>query len=86
MELTRSEFYAKYGDVSVKFSSYYKYTFAFSGVTKDGDKLVVGYGGNNEQIYRFDCSADAEVTVMDLQPYEGYVMRDGVQIDSFYDY
>lgn len=84
--MTKADFYAKYGNVKVKFSSYYKYTFSYSTVLDDGKTLSCEYGGNHDQIYRHDVDADAEVTVSSLEPYAGTVRENGKEIDSFYEY
>jgi len=58
--MTRKEFYEKYGDVKVKFSSYYKYTFTYTGTLPDGGRISVDYGANADDIYRFEVGADCE--------------------------
>ena len=85
--MTREEFYEKYGDVKVKFSSYYKYTFTYEATLPDGNRLTCGYGGDHDDIYRHDVSADWEETVSGLEPHEGSVYNpQGNVIESFYDY
>lgn len=84
--MTRQEFYEKYGDVKVKFASYYKYTFTYEATLPDGKLLICGFGGNSDDIYRHEVSADFEETVSSLQPYSGAVYQDGIETDSFYDY
>jgi hypothetical protein len=37
-QMTRAEFYAKYGDVEVTFSSYYKFTFTYAATLPDGKR------------------------------------------------
>lgn len=85
--MTREEFYEKYGDVKVKFSSYYKYTFTYEATLPDGNRLTCGYGGNHYDIYRHNVSADVEETVGGLELDEGSVYDwIGNKIESFYDY
>lgn len=85
--MTQEEFYEKYGDVKVKFSDYYKYTFNFVGELPDGGKISVGCGGNSDDIYKFDVSADNEESVGGLYPYTGVVLdKNGQVIDEFYNY
>ena len=87
MRMTRTEFYAKYGSVVVRFSSYYKYTFNFAATMEDGGRILVGYGGDHDAIYRYRVDPDSAMTISDLQPYEGYVTgKSGEEIDNFYDY
>jgi len=86
--MTREEFYEKYGDVEVKFDSYYKYTFSYRGITPDGNVITCEYGGNIDDIYRHDVSRDGVETVRNLYPYAGnvYVNGNGIEIESFYDF
>ena len=85
--MTRAEFYAKYGNIKVQFSSYYKYTFNFAAIMEDGGRILVGYGGNHDAIYKFRVEPESTMTISDLQPFEGYVTgKSGEEVDSFYDY
>lgn len=84
--LTREEFLEKYGEVKVKFSSYYKYTFTYEGITPDGKRITCGYGGNDEAIYRHDVDASREITINVVYPFMGSVYENGVEIETFYDY
>jgi hypothetical protein len=85
--MTRNEFYQKYGDVKVKFSDYYKYTFTYTGNLPDGGRISVDYGGNADQIYRHEVGADCEKTVSSIEPYSGRAYdKDGKEVDQFYDY
>lgn len=83
--MTREEFYEKYGDVKVKFSSYYKYTFTYAATLPDGRRLTCDYGGNSDDIYRHEVAPEAEETVSELQPYAG-VVYNGENEEGFYDY
>jgi hypothetical protein len=84
--MTRAEFCEKYGDVPVKFSSYYKYTFTYSTTLPDGKRLVVSYGGCSDDIYRHEVSADSLETINSLQPCQGFVYDGDVEVEGFYDY
>ena len=85
--MTQEEFYEKYGDVKVKFSYYYKYTFNFVGELLDGGQISVGCGGNADDIYKFDVSANDVVSVAMLYPYTGAALdKNGQLIDEFYNY
>ncbi len=86
MELTRAEFYAKYGEVEVTFSSYYKYTFTFSALLPDGKLLSVDYGGSSDGIYRYEVTPGHKTTVTSLYPYAGRVYENGKEVESFYDF
>ena len=85
-KMTRTEFYEKYGDVEVTFSSYYKFSFKYSASLPNGQRLVVGYGGNSDEIYRHEVSAGSNETVSRLGPYMGYVYAGSEEIEGFYDY
>lgn len=86
MEMTRAEFYQKYGDVEVEFSSYYKYVFIYKAILPDGSVLSCGYGGNHDDIYRHDVIVGAKEKISSLCPYQGSTAKNGIEIDSFYDY
>lgn len=47
--MTTQEFYHKYGDEIVLFSSYWKYEFSF-----EGDNVSLTIGGDAGEIYKFD--------------------------------
>ena len=70
-KMTREEFYAKYGDVEVTFSSYYKFAFTYAATLPDGKRLTVGFGGNSDDIYRHEVTATSVENVSQLQPYTG---------------
>jgi len=84
--MTKEEFMEKYGDVEVTFSYYYKYVFHYTGTLEDGSSIEVEYGGNPDDIYRFEaCVGDVE-TVRGLEPFSGGVYKDYQEIEGFYDY
>jgi hypothetical protein len=85
-ELTREQFIDKYGDVEVRFSSYYKFTFTYSAQLTDGSYLTVSVGGNSDEIYRFKVANNEVVTVRNLNPYTGSVYQDRQEVEGFYDY
>jgi hypothetical protein len=76
-DMTRQEFYDKYGSVKVKFSYYYKYTFTYEATLPGGIRLTCGYGGNSDDIYRREVIANREEDVNSLQPHEGVVYQNG---------
>ena len=83
--MTKDEFYEKYGQVKVKFSSYYKYTFTFEGTLNDGGRIVIDVGGSSGEIYRFEVCAGLEETISSLEPYSGVVFsEDKREVESFY--
>lgn len=85
--MTRNEFIEKYGEVEVTFSSYYKFSFHFKGEAENGDVIKVSVGGNSDDIYKFDVTADNPVTIASLDPYMGMVFgTNGEEYDCFNDY
>ena len=84
--MTKQEFLDKYGNVLVRFSTYYKYSFTFAGET-DNLTVTVSYGGSSDDIYRYDVSADVFLTVRDIDPNYGAVYDSEKNlIDTFYEY
>jgi hypothetical protein len=81
--MSKQEFLEKFGDVKVKFSSYYKYTFTFVGTADDGTQVSVRAGGNSDDIYRFDVAADYAETVSGLDPYGGAATLNGETVAEF---
>ncbi len=87
VKMTKEEFIEKYGNVKVKFSNYYKYTFDYTGDLPDGNVIFVSCGGNADEIYEHDVSPDMEKTVSSVYPYSGEVYdKDRQLIEQFYDY
>lgn len=84
--MTREEFYARYGDVELTFSSYYKYTFTYTATLPDGRYLEVLCGGNSDDIYLSKVHYCSVETVLSLQPYSGCVYLGAEKMESFYDY
>lgn len=82
MNVTREQFIEKYGDVKVKFTYYYKYSFSYK--SEDG-KITVGYGGSSDDIYRFTVDALTEYTIKDLGPNWGEY-KEGDTVEEFYEY
>ena len=52
------QFYDSSPKPELQFSRYYKYTFDFVG-ENDAKKLSVSYGGNSDDIYRFNVDREA---------------------------
>lgn len=55
-KMTKEEVQEKFKDVKIKFTHYYKYSFTFEGMSEDGYKIVCSYGGNTDDIYRFNVT------------------------------
>jgi len=68
----------KYGNVKLKFSGYYKYSFSFTGKTDDGEEIYASIGGNADDIYRLPISS--EETINSLEPNYIKVSKDGEKI------
>ena len=84
--MTKEEFIEKYGDVEVSFSSYYKFTFTYKAILEDGSTVFVDFGANSEDIYRHEVTSTGVETIKALDPYAGSVYKDGIEVESFYDY
>lgn len=52
----------KYGDVPLRFESYYKYSFTFVGVADDV-LIIAAVGGAGEDIYRYTVKRDDTITL-----------------------
>ena len=59
----------KYGDVKVKFSSYYKYTFTFEGETENNEEVICRVGWTADDIYEVSVDTE-EITIRELDPDE----------------
>jgi hypothetical protein len=44
----------KYGKVDLYFVAYYKYSFCFCGKMEDGTEVVIGLGGNANDMYKLE--------------------------------
>ena len=88
MSMTKKDFMAKYGSATVRFSSYYKYTFTYSATLPNGSVLSVSIGGNSDDIYRLEVVNNDEQTVGYLDPCAGTVYDPSAKqaVESFYDY
>ena len=66
---------------TVKFSSYYKYSFSFVGKHNDLE-IYCSFGGNHDDIYREEVIAGEEKNVLPFEDYWDYVIitRDGEEI------
>lgn len=62
--MTREEFLAKYGEVLVTFSSYYKYCFTFGSYKPPF--LMVTFGGAAGDIYKFEVIPETPWMIKDL--------------------
>jgi hypothetical protein len=57
---TKEEVNEKFKEANVYFSRYYKYTFTFVCQSEDGYKLICNYGGDSNEIYRYEVSNSPE--------------------------
>jgi len=71
------EMEANYGDILVRFSSYYKYNFAFK-----GQGFTVYAGGDKDDIYRFSVEPNKDYKIRDLPVCKIYK---GEQITPIYE-
>jgi|688.fasta_scaffold480425_2 hypothetical protein len=92
MELSEEEFIEKYADVVVSFESYYKYSFKYVGYTDpgvDGLRIEVSYGGDPQEIYRFELQAGHTVKLGEtaMSFYRGIAETvSGEIIDEYYEF
>jgi hypothetical protein len=87
VNLTKTEFLAKYGNVYVVFSDYYKYMFHYIGMLEGVDSIIsVTVGGNADSIYELGVSADEKIRVSDLDPVSGTVTFSDKESETFYEY
>jgi hypothetical protein len=86
MDITQEQFLEKYADVRVHFSSYYKYSFTYTGIAEDGTVVSVDYGGYHEDIYRMEIKAtDSFLLGETARTFRyGTAEKDGETIDNFY--
>ena len=70
--MTYREIIEKYGNVKVKFSKYYKYSFSFITTIPEG-VLHLTVGNCADDIYKLDVKADKEYTVKELEPNRVYL-------------
>lgn len=82
-DMNKERILEKYGSEKVKFSSYYKYTFNFRGIAADGTEIFAGVGGNSDDIYKLDVTADKEETLKDLWADFVTLTKDGRVIGSY---
>lgn len=85
MTLTEEQFKEKYGQVEVKFSSYFKYTFVFRGEF-EGKEFQVNVGGTSEEIYRLNVRADHLEKIEYLDISYAQVVENGIMIDNCLNY
>ena len=85
--MEKAEFLEKYGDVTVHFSSYYKYTFTYDGEDSEGNAVYVYVGGDIDWIYKLHVGCDDKDHVEALDPQSGIVYNtEGKKVAEFYDY
>lgn len=56
--MDQERLYREFGDVPVRFTGYYKYTFTYAASLPDGRRLLVFVGGDSDSIYRLDVGTD----------------------------
>jgi hypothetical protein len=81
------EFEEKYGDVELKFDSYYKFVFTFSGTAPDGTKIEASIGGDSSDIYRLSVTRDETRNLGKVLEWNFIsALRDGTEIFSHYNF
>lgn len=88
--MTKQEFLERCKGTGVSFSSYYKYTFTFTGTTEQGEQVVAGFGGNADDIYRANINKDSKFVIEDdfEEIFYFVTLTDGTgkTLFSWYDY
>lgn len=85
--MTTEEFNERFGKYAVKFSSYYKYTFNFRAEVEPGVVVTVGYGGNHDDIYRYEVDSETMEQIDCAENWTSVtVYENGVQIFDYYNY
>jgi hypothetical protein len=64
--MNTKEILEKYGNIKVKFKSYYKYVFTLEGMKVNGDVVEIGIGGDSDESYRLDIEPDTNYKIGDL--------------------
>lgn len=54
--MSKDDFTKHYGETYFQFSSFYKFSFNFTGETVDGKHILLMMGGNPDDIYRVEVS------------------------------
>jgi hypothetical protein len=88
-KLTEQEVTELYGNVRLKFKSYYKYSFTFGAVASDGALITARYGGNSDGIYRYELDAEIEVVLGEdfKSNWHGVsIYREGEEVFDWSDY
>lgn len=80
--LSQEQFFQKYGELEVEFSSYYKFAFLFT-AKHENVQVTVRVGGESESIYALSVEAGAKISINELQPSSGWVEENGQEIEEF---
>jgi len=74
-KLTKEQVEELYGEVPLLFDSYYKYSFTYVGEADDGIEIVMSYGGQSDDVYRYTVGRDTPQFLID--GYTSLTVRDG---------
>jgi len=83
--MTLEQVNEKFKDTKIKFNSYYKYTFYFSGVTEDGYQVLCSFGGDSDDIYRFDVDTN-ELSFSNTNEWNSVTIKDSKGETVFNEY
>ena len=86
MGISKTEFNELYGDVEVKFNSYYKFTFEFRGETKTFETISISFGGGADDIYKESIEAGETVKVKDIDGRYATVYTDSTCLEVVHSY
>lgn len=69
--MTLEEVVEKYAKVPLEFSSYYKFSFNYTGVAEDGAVIVASFGAGADDIYKREVSP-GDICYMTTNPEENW--------------
>tara|TARA_R110000772_G_scaffold50113_3_gene115310 strand:+ start:1545 stop:1799 length:255 start_codon:yes stop_codon:yes gene_type:complete len=84
--MTKDEALHKFGNITLNFVHYYKYSFLFTGTTETGEHIRASIGGDAGDIYRLDIDNDEKGTLNNLDPVSIHITKNGNTIFEWDDY
>lgn len=84
--MTKEEVLAKYGNLPLRFSSYYKYSFTFKGAADDGTVVYASLGGSADDIYKLSVTSDSVIALNDKDYSSAHVSRNDKLLWEEYDH
>jgi hypothetical protein len=85
-KLTEEKVLAKYGDVKLRLTKYYKYVFTYVGIAPDGALIEAHRGGDSAGVYYINICADDEITLNQKLHFSVQMFKGGAEIYFNYDH